>query len=200
MHRISNSVGRHGVNRASDVFTIQILLNRHILPPLRLLKVDHIAGAKTIAAIMAFQHRLGLAKCDGLVAPVGRTFNALCSLPKSVPITERYLSYFSNFSSLITHSITAIGYQAGTSVKHVASYFSSHSPQKASYLPLHVPPPQTNAIAWGARVSPEFKERVMEISRELEINPDYLMACMAFESGETFDLTFQTKQEAGRSD
>jgi hypothetical protein len=41
-------------------------------------------------------------------------------------------------------------------------------------------------IAWGSKVSPEFKSKVIAISKELGLNPDYLMACMAFETGQTF--------------
>lgn len=44
-------------------------------------------------------------------------------------------------------------------------------------------------IAWSAKVSTEFVERVKEISNNLKMTangPDYLMACMAWETGETF--------------
>ena len=41
-------------------------------------------------------------------------------------------------------------------------------------------------IAWGKHVDIHFKMKVIEICEELEINPDYLMACMAFETGRTF--------------
>ncbi|KWF91959.1 hypothetical protein WL95_22405 [Burkholderia cepacia] len=41
-------------------------------------------------------------------------------------------------------------------------------------------------IAWGKRVGEEFKAKVMEISEDLRVDPDYLMSCMAFETGETF--------------
>ncbi|TAN28861.1 MAG: lytic transglycosylase [Castellaniella sp.] len=41
-------------------------------------------------------------------------------------------------------------------------------------------------MAWGAKVGPAFRETVIEICSSLQINPDYLMACMAFESAETF--------------
>lgn len=41
-------------------------------------------------------------------------------------------------------------------------------------------------IAWGAKVSKEFKLKVIEVCERLEINPGYLMSCMAFETGETF--------------
>ena len=42
------------------------------------------------------------------------------------------------------------------------------------------------SLAWGQRVSAEFRERVFEIADQLGMNPDHLMAVMAFETGETF--------------
>ena len=41
-------------------------------------------------------------------------------------------------------------------------------------------------LAWGKKVSPAFKRRVIEISAELGIDPNNLMAAMAFESARTF--------------
>ncbi|MBV8186132.1 MAG: transglycosylase SLT domain-containing protein [Alphaproteobacteria bacterium] len=41
-------------------------------------------------------------------------------------------------------------------------------------------------IAWGAKVSPAFKKKVIDICEKLDCNPDYLMAAIALESGETF--------------
>lgn len=38
-------------------------------------------------------------------------------------------------------------------------------------------------IAWGARVSPDFRNKVISICADLGIPPDWLMACMYFESG-----------------
>jgi hypothetical protein len=45
------------------------------------------------------------------------------------------------------------------------------------------------AIAWGAKVSVAFKAKVIKISDSLGIDPNYLMAAMAFESGETFSAS-----------
>lgn len=42
------------------------------------------------------------------------------------------------------------------------------------------------SLAWGLRVSPEFRVRVFKLCDRLNMVPDYLMACMAFETGETF--------------
>lgn len=41
-------------------------------------------------------------------------------------------------------------------------------------------------LAWGARVSPEFRDRVRNIATNIGCDPNHLMACIAFESAETF--------------
>jgi hypothetical protein len=41
-------------------------------------------------------------------------------------------------------------------------------------------------LAWGKKVSPAFRRRVIEISAELGMDPNNLMAAMAFESARTF--------------
>jgi len=52
-------------------------------------------------------------------------------------------------------------------------------------------------IAWGAKVSPLFKMKVLDICAALGINPDYLMAVMAFESGRTFSPRVLNKAGSG---
>ncbi len=44
-------------------------------------------------------------------------------------------------------------------------------------------------LAWGNApgVSAEFRQRVREIAGRMKINPNWLMACIAFESGESFN-------------
>lgn len=51
------------------------------------------------------------------------------------------------------------------------------------------PAPQLEerAIAWGSKVSAEFKRGVLWIEEQLKLNADFLMAVMAFETGRTFD-------------
>lgn len=41
-------------------------------------------------------------------------------------------------------------------------------------------------LAWGAKVSPEFRARVIRIAERVSCDPSWLMACMAFETGRTF--------------
>ncbi|EDP57118.1 hypothetical protein AND4_04503 [Vibrio sp. AND4] len=53
------------------------------------------------------------------------------------------------------------------------------------------------ALAWGNRVSPEFRSKVSDISQELNIDPDYLMACMAFETAETFSPSIKNGSGSG---
>lgn len=48
------------------------------------------------------------------------------------------------------------------------------------------PPQERRPIAWGAKVSQTFRDRVWWIADTLELNPDDLMACMAWESAESF--------------
>lgn len=52
-------------------------------------------------------------------------------------------------------------------------------------------------IAWGAKVSAEFKKKLLEVSRFLDVSPDYLMACIAFETGETFDASIKNFAGSG---
>lgn len=50
-------------------------------------------------------------------------------------------------------------------------------------------PARTSApgpLAWGAKVSPLFREKVRAISARLGNDPNDLMTCMAFESGKSF--------------
>lgn len=41
-------------------------------------------------------------------------------------------------------------------------------------------------LAWGAKVSPEFRGRVLRIGAHLDVDPSGVMAVMAFETGRTF--------------
>lgn len=52
-------------------------------------------------------------------------------------------------------------------------------------------------IAWGSKVSAEFKSKVLKIANNLNVSPDYLMACMAFETGETFSPSVKNAAGSG---
>jgi len=78
---ITASVGRGGMNRPSDVKTIQDLLNR-VGPmdggPMTTLKVDGLCGPMTTAAIQRFQLKhFGTRGADGRVDPNGQTLRKL---------------------------------------------------------------------------------------------------------------------------
>jgi hypothetical protein len=55
----------------------------------------------------------------------------------------------------------------------------------------------TSPLAWGAKVSPEFAEKVRRIAADLGTNPNYLMAIMAFESAETFSPSIRNGAGSG---
>lgn len=76
---ISQSVGVGGVNKKADVAIVQKLLNTHVdTLGLLALATEGDCGAKTIAAIKAFQTTiLGVSNPNGRADPSGRTITAL---------------------------------------------------------------------------------------------------------------------------
>jgi spore coat assembly protein SafA len=52
-------------------------------------------------------------------------------------------------------------------------------------------------LAWGKKVSKEFRQKVREIADSLKTDPNYLMACMAFESAETFSPSIKNAAGSG---
>lgn len=48
------------------------------------------------------------------------------------------------------------------------------------------PAPKKRTLAWGNKVGAEFREAIFQICAALGIDSDYLMACIAWESAETF--------------
>ncbi len=157
MRKIVASVGRKGKNFKSDTILVQELLNRATRPPFRLLKVDGIAQFHTISAIERFQKEiLKFKNPDGLIEVDGKTWRALSQ-------------YRSSAANTFTH--------------HFLSFLNLGKDEGESKKPQI---PSTNAIAWGAKVTPAFKNKVIKICTNLDVSPDYLMSCMAFETGETF--------------
>jgi hypothetical protein len=53
-----------------------------------------------------------------------------------------------------------------------------------------------NELAWGAKVSDRFRSKLKEIATNLDINPDYLMSAMAFESDETFSPSIKNRNSS----
>ena len=57
--------------------------------------------------------------------------------------------------------------------------------------------PTRRPIAWGARVSQVFRDRVWWICDELDIEPDFIMSCMAFETGRSFSASVRNGAGSG---
>ena len=52
-------------------------------------------------------------------------------------------------------------------------------------------------LAWGNKVSKPFRDRVVKMGEVLLVDPSYLMACMAFETGRSFDPAVQNAAGSG---
>lgn len=65
-------------------------------------------------------------------------------------------------------------------------------PEATSVLPVEPNPTERPPLAWGSKVSAVFRDRVWWIADEITkkqgsaFDPNWLMACMAWESGESF--------------
>lgn len=53
------------------------------------------------------------------------------------------------------------------------------------------------SMAWGKKVSPEFRDRVAWIAKDLGMDANHLMSVMAFESGETFSSSIKNMAGSG---
>lgn len=53
------------------------------------------------------------------------------------------------------------------------------------------------ALAWGKKVSSPFRKKILEVADSLETNVNWLMACMAFETGETFSPSIRNAAGSG---
>jgi hypothetical protein len=53
------------------------------------------------------------------------------------------------------------------------------------------------SVAWGAHVSSAFRQKVIAIARRLEMDPNHLMAIIAFETGRTFDPSETNRAGSG---
>jgi hypothetical protein len=52
-------------------------------------------------------------------------------------------------------------------------------------------------LAWGKKVTAAFSKKVTEIADSLGTDPNFLMACMAFESGESFSASVKNAAGSG---
>ena len=90
MATITASVGKGGLNRSSDVKTVQVLLNQNIgkLVPFLPLPTSGFCDSATILLIEEFQRRvMSLSSPDGRVDPNGSTLKALGESAPVGPIT-----------------------------------------------------------------------------------------------------------------
>lgn len=79
-----------------------------------------------------------------------------------------------------------------------AETFRSTPNPAPSLVPEPEPEPERELrIAWGAKVTSAFKRKVIAIAGRLEMEPDHLMAIMAFETGRSFDPSVTNHADSG---
>lgn len=71
-------------------------------------------------------------------------------------------------------------------------------PSAPSAEPIPAPAPMAQqGLAWGAKVSAVFRDRVRWIGEDLGLDPNHLMACMAWESGRSFRADIKNMAGSG---
>ncbi len=164
---IQGSVGKGGKNNKPDVKLVQGLLNRGIRVPYRLLDEDGYIGPRTLEMIRFFQ-----AEVVGVSRP-----------------DERIDVNGKTWNALSRYTSGNPGYQT--------THFLSYYPPKQAHNAPATPVTGAKQIAWGAKVSKAFKDKVIRIAGNLKVNPDYLMACIAFESGASFSPSIKNAAGSG---
>ncbi|WP_155992614.1 peptidoglycan-binding protein [Acidocella facilis] len=202
---IGHSVGRHGENVHADVIVVQSLLNRFGLPHKNHLKVDGYAGPLTNGAIVVFQLHIGFEHPDGLVQPGGRTWQALTTpfLMKEVFVdlqnawikAQDFILNPAGSIEQMDRSMRGVSFITRTprsSVKQNDLTFYDWD-KRGAVVNAAILSPQPAKVAWGAKVSSDFKVKLFRICKDLSLNPDYLMTCMALESDRTFSPSVVNK-------
>ena len=195
MMKLKGSVGAGGRNEEDDVRLVQSLLNRSLTSVEPLLKVDGKVGPRTLQAIERFQRtKLGRCSPDRRVDPDGATFAMLASA-KSSPFP---FDLFYSLRALLPPDPYAFARKwPDLNLAPPPAPGRPPSIANASAKPARPVAAGERKIAWGAKVSAGFKAKVLTISEDLGINPDFLMACMAFESGGTFSPSVKNAAGSG---
>lgn len=122
--------------------------------------------------------------------------------PENVRVIQMLLNRFQAASAALLAVDGLIGPETLGALR---SFFTAHMPADAAAEIVQPDSPaiitlnggDTNRIAWGGKVDPSFKGKVIQISLDLEVSVDFLMSAMAFESGETFSPSIRNAAGSG---
>lgn len=87
-----------------------------------------------------------------------------------------------------------------TSIENAIAWLEKAKSDLQKQQPIEAIPERDDrltTIAWGSKVSPVFKERVIWCADNLGCDVNYLMACMAWESGESFSPSIKNMAGSG---
>jgi hypothetical protein len=102
------------------------------------------------------------------------------------PMGEMIAYHLRSALSLLEGPGEELGVTPGTPPPPLPGPSASSSLGADSSARVALPSPPASPLAWGAKVSPVFRERVRWIADQLGLDPNWLMACMAFETGRRF--------------
>lgn len=108
------------------------------------------------------------------------------------PGTEAAVRDFQRKHNLVPDGIVGPKCWAALPNAPVASGLVS-TPSAPAPMPVAV----VTELAWGTKVSAAFRARVLSICADLKIDPDHMMACMAFESGRSFSPAIHNAAGSG---
>lgn len=133
-----------------------------------------------------------------IVAPVGK---GASNLPDDVRSIQMLLNRFQPPTAPLLSVDSAMGPRTIAAIERffgnrmLMSAESVVDPASPALLALNGGP--SDRIAWGGALPPGFKTRVISITFDLAVCVDFLMAAMAFESGETFSASVANAAGSG---
>ncbi len=99
--------------------------------------------------------------------------------------------------TLLTRALTLLGSPPANAGQEQGSVPGQGSTSgQGSTIAVGRPATATRKLAWGKKVSPVFRERVIWIGDQLGMDASDLMSCMAFESGRTFSPKVRNPQSS----
>lgn len=101
-------------------------------------------------------------------------------------------SFISGLWSLLTSALSSR--RTSSSGSELPASSSASSPVSSSKTPSD---PDAAPLAWGKKLNREERLKVRDISRAIGVKADYLMACIAFETGTTFSPSIRNAAGSG---
>jgi LysM repeat protein len=134
-----------------------------------------------------------MSKNDGAVMYTVSKGDTLSKIGARFHVTVHQILHENPF--ITNPNLISVGMRIRLPRKRVAPpapvYPVTNAPEAGTYGPATA---AAQKIAWGSKVTATFKAKVIKICGNLGVDPNYLMAAMAFESAETFSANVKNAQ------